>query len=623
MKKLCAVFALFCAMFLTISCGNDDDSEFTDNNETNNDKTGNETDAGNTNSVDPGIHLGIIGFNYELHKKEIQLLSNEQDFTNFIDNLERENNTALFYAADNALDMMQAYNKPPKLEHVALITFTDGIDNQSTAPGFKPEYDGPEDYGKDVHKRIVNDKIHGLSVEAYVIGLRTDDEIPDSLLPKFETMLNDLASSGNNAFQVSNMYEVEKHFANIANSLVKESTSINYGVYMPGGYGSGQIRYTFDNAKSAESSELYIEGTYNKKTTTLENIIYHGFAKGATTIKAQQGPKGTLYFQFDNLRYSDGSIASEDMSFTLWQQIDGGDWKSDGEISSEDFPPQTKRDVSSALIMLVLDCTTSLSPDNFNKMQDAAKEFVRTLANAGNNGGGSTSEDVSCTSNDDCNRDSYCDLDNHYCHKRSTCSTQADCPMGWKCKESEGFCITNDEAETVLCKSNDDCKDPAFPKCNLVTGECVADNSDYSDSCPTIDGNMWSSRSFSNMLWHEAVNYCENLYECGYSDWHLPTISELRSLIQNCPATETGGECGVTDNCLSFSECWNENACSSCSSDISGKYSKLGDASYLWSSSFRTDDASVAYYVAFDNGSVHSYSTMVSTSFPLYARCVR
>ena len=98
---------------------------------------------------------------------------------------------------------------------------------------------------------------------------------------------------------------------------------------------------------------------------------------------------------------------------------------------------------------------------------------------------------VRCNSNVDCSRDSYCDLENpqqdaelgtlvYYCRKRQLCSTQADCPINWKCKINEGFCITNKEAEGVLCKSNDDCLDPSYPKCNLATGECVA--SDGGDS---------------------------------------------------------------------------------------------------------------------------------------------
>ncbi len=91
-----------------------------------------------------------------------------------------------------------------------------------------------------------------------------------------------------------------------------------------------------------------------------------------------------------------------------------------------------------------------------------------------------------CNSNADCARNAYCDLDNpqqdeelgtlvYYCKKRQLCSSQADCPMNWKCKENEGFCITNKEADALFCKSNDDCKsDPNFPVCNLKTGECEA-----------------------------------------------------------------------------------------------------------------------------------------------------
>jgi len=88
-----------------------------------------------------------------------------------------------------------------------------------------------------------------------------------------------------------------------------------------------------------------------------------------------------------------------------------------------------------------------------------------------------------CNSNVDCNRDSYCDLENpqqdielgtlvYYCKKRQFCATQADCPIKWKCKISEGFCITDKEAAAVLCSSDTDCMDPYYPKCNLASGEC-------------------------------------------------------------------------------------------------------------------------------------------------------
>ena len=122
---------------------------------------------------------------------------------------------------------------------------------------------------------------------------------------------------------------------------------------------------------------------------------------------------------------------------------------------------------------------------------------------------------------------------------------------------------------------------------------------------PTKIGDLtWSSTADKEMDWNDGLAYCKNLNEGGYSDWHLPTISELRTLIQNCPATETGGECGITDGCLSWEKCWND-ACDGCDHDYSGKYSKLGNSYWLWSSSIFSDDIYYAWDVFFHTGSIY------------------
>ena len=132
----------------------------------------------------------------------------------------------------------------------------------------------------------------------------------------------------------------------------------------------------------------------------------------------------------------------------------------------------------------------------------------------------------------------------------------------------------------------------------------------------------WSNKAPYNMNWYDALEYCLYLDEGGHRDWRLPTISELRTLIQNCPATETGGECGVTDSCLSFSECRNDDACFGCDNDNydTGKYSKLGDSfSSFWSSSVHSDNSDSAWLVCFTNGLVSHYNKYNTFS----VRCVR
>ena len=42
---------------------------------------------------------------------------------------------------------------------------------------------------------------------------------------------------------------------------------------------------------------------------------------------------------------------------------------------------------------------------------------------------------------------------------------------------------------------------------------------------------QWSKKSSRKMNWVEAANYCEYLNQDGYSDWRLPNIDELRTLI--------------------------------------------------------------------------------------------
>jgi len=137
-----------------------------------------------------------------------------------------------------------------------------------------------------------------------------------------------------------------------------------------------------------------------------------------------------------------------------------------------------------------------------------------------------------------------------------------------------------------------------------------------------IDGLMWSAISENFHTWEESVSYCENLTDLGYYDWRLPTVNELRTLIQNCPETETGGSCTMTDECVEENgigsdykpRCQNDDC--RCKSMIESDYCKLGDIGKYWSS---TEDTHYAVYVYFNN----AYIGAERKTYHEYVRCVR
>ena len=146
------------------------------------------------------------------------------------------------------------------------------------------------------------------------------------------------------------------------------------------------------------------------------------------------------------------------------------------------------------------------------------------------------------------------------------------------------------------------------------------------DGGSTNSGNLtWQNPPAENtMTWQEAIDYCTNLAQDG-GGWRLPTISELRSLIRGCEATQTGGSCGVTDDCLSYSSCWSDSCygCSGGGGPADGCY-WLGDTQascqYYWSSSSGEDNDNLAWYVSFNYGLVDNFGKDVNLSG---VRCVR
>ena len=225
-------------------------------------------------------------------------------------------------------------------------------------------------------------------------------------------------------------------------------------------------------------------------------------------------------------------------------------------------------------------------------------------------------------------------------------SHDSEClPGSFQCVGNESYYCTSLNKEWVYDARCEDGCDPATGQCKNNSNDNTDsddpsysgndndpddhsdsenddDNEDSSDSeneCHTIDGNMWSSKSSDTMYWDDAFSYCNGLNECGYSDWKLPNINDLRTLIKNCPGSQAGGQCAISDPVHLADSDWS-NYCY-CEKTNSGYYSKLGDNDnvWLWSSSVLSDNSDYAWYVRFGSG----YVDRRHKGNDIYVRCVR
>ncbi len=119
---------------------------------------------------------------------------------------------------------------------------------------------------------------------------------------------------------------------------------------------------------------------------------------------------------------------------------------------------------------------------------------------------------------------------------------------------------------------------------------------------------MWEKDS-REMNWDDAMEYAKNLRQGGYDDWRLPTIDELKLIIEGCggiAVTDTDSDSFFISKKNEANESYQEN------------YKAKGFASkYYWSSTTSGDRACIA---GFRNGDLTACTDKNSSE---YVRCVR
>jgi len=325
-----------------------------------------------------GLYLGIVGFNNNLYTKDLGLLNQgtKASFENFVDGLSMQNGTILYHAVNTGLDNLAKAEIPENLINVSVVTFTDGLDQGSYVLG---GYNSGADYLDDVNVRIMTSPIGGQNISAYSIGIRGNDV---SDIEGFRNNLNKLSSDPvHNVFEVNDMSEASEKFAQIAQQLYNQSTFYNVTLKLPAQEPNTRIRFTFDNVNDdANNSQRYIEGTYirNNGKGQLTDIHYEGLEcmSGYTVTASSEGIFDV--FAFKNLTDAEGHQASTDY-VKQWNLLEPSlQWQYNSE-----FTPSGNTEVvneyKSAMIMLVLDCSSSLGTD-FVNMKTAANSFIETLS---------------------------------------------------------------------------------------------------------------------------------------------------------------------------------------------------------------------------------------------------
>lgn len=100
----------------------------------------------------------------------------------------------------------------------------------------------------------------------------------------------------------------------------------------------------------------------------------------------------------------------------------------------------------------------------------------------------------------------------------------------------------------------------------------------------------WQDKIVDKMYWEDAIEYCEALNLDGHSDWRLPNINELNSIVdrsQNAP-------------------------------QVLSEFENTVDGAY-WSSTSSVKSKHYAWIVGFETGRVLTYTKGLSQN----VRCVR
>lgn len=163
------------------------------------------------------------------------------------------------------------------------------------------------------------------------------------------------------------------------------------------------------------------------------------------------------------------------------------------------------------------------------------------------------------------------------------------------------------------CIFDDECEEGEW--CEENTCVMIPENT-WTD---TDSGLIWQAGLVENRTWQDAVNHCEALDYEGFSDWRLPNLDELKSLVKGC---STISSCEITSSCTGYTAC--HGGTDACDKGCGkGNYlpPQLGQQNLMyWTSDVEEQTPKNAWLVDFSYGTV---KYLLKTWDNKLGRCVR
>jgi cell division protein FtsN len=344
--------------------------------------------------VNDGIYFGLVVFSNKIEASPSLIPLDPTGRQELLERLNvsytpsHANGTALYYAEHTALSNLVELDKrgmlPSNVESVNIITFTDGLDTSSTDTSFKSPAPDVNFAGKQsaayrnyISQQIKTKRIAGKKIDAWGIGIPGRDVANSS---DFSQTLEAVSSSVDHIAYLKNLTEIEDRLLDIADSLNIFTPVVKLTFSTPAYPVGTVVRITFDDAIYADGSAEYVEGrvSYENNSYSLNNLNSEGVKLASkASVKGRRTDNGIEYTVVLNNELPEIGL----MQWHKQNAYSGSDWQTNSEFDMSkitDFTSSRK----SAIIYLVLDCSSSLTATEINEIREAVSVFIDRLYNS-------------------------------------------------------------------------------------------------------------------------------------------------------------------------------------------------------------------------------------------------